>query len=111
MTTLTHEDGTEHEVADGLGGLVPLVWAKGMTTEDTCDGSNGEPGKNFAYIVFPNLGDAAEFLLHIAHITNYKLGDNVALTIFHPSGDIAHQPRGKVAWMPLFTELFVKVWS
>lgn len=112
MITLIHPDGTEREVADGLAGLVPLAWDKGMDTGETNAGGM-EDGKldSPAFIVFPVLTDAVEFLLHVCHITEYRLGDNVVLSVVHPDEDLGGAPLGKVTWMPSMTPLLVKAWS
>lgn len=101
-------------VDEGLSYFLQLVWARGMTTAGSCQGGGGTADTQVAYILFPDMKDAAEFLITCAHLTEYRLGDNIALTIMHPpetEEDVVLGPQGKVTWMPEFTLLLSNAWS
>ena len=108
MTTLHPQieiDGTE--VDTGLAVLLTLVWKHGLNTRESCEGDAEHP----AYIVFPELKDAGEFLLQSAHLTHYLMGDNLAMTIQHPAQDITTPPEGKVTWLPELTHVLQRAWA
>lgn len=113
MTCAHPQIDIDDEVVDAeLAVLLPLIWERGIKTRQACQGDvNRHPLPSPAYIICPRIEDAAEFLVHVAHITDYKLGDNIALTIRHPLDDIQGQPEGKVAWVPEMTAFIVKSWS
>lgn len=87
-----------------LSMLLQLVWKHGITTAESCQG-----GPEPAYVVFPLVADAAEFLLQTSHLTDYRLEDQVALTIMAPL-EVTGAPRGKVSWMADHTEAISRVW-
>lgn len=89
----------------GLSMLLQLVWKRGITTTESCQ---GDPGP--AYVVFPLVTDGAEFLLQSAHLTDYRLGDQLALTIVRPVEHVAGVPRSKVSWLPEYTPALAKGW-
>lgn len=98
-------------VDEGLSVLLQLVWKHGIVTSESCQGGGITNQTAAAYIICPKVEDAAEFLLHSAQHTNYLYGDNIALTIIHPVGDVNAPPRGKVSWLPELTTQLTKAWG
>lgn len=98
-------------VDEGMSVLLQLVWSRGMVTSESCQGGGITDKTAAAYILFPKVDDAAEFLMHCAHLTEYRYGDNIALTIIHPEKDLSQPPRGKVSWVPELTVALTKAWA
>ena len=92
--------------------IAPLVIAArthGLTTRWSCQGGDEGPFA-FAYITFPDIKEALEFQLQTAHNLDYRLGENLALTIMRPLGP-GEGPGGKVTWPPELTEFLIKGWA
>lgn len=98
-------------VDEGLSMLLQLVWKRGIVTSSSCQGGGITHETAAAYLICPKVEDAAEFLVHTAHQSGYVFGDNVALTIIHPEGELNDPPRGKVSWLPELTPHLTKAWS
>lgn len=108
MTCAHPQTDIDNQVVDAdLAVLLPLIWERGIKTRQACQGDEKTP----AYILCPRIEDAAEFLLHVATITDYKLGDNIAMTVSHPLEHVQGPPEGKVAWLAALTPFIVKSWS
>jgi hypothetical protein len=96
-------------VDERLAPLVELIARQGLTPVDSGQGNDKEPAQAPAFFLFPDYGQASEFMLHTAHHLSYLIGDSMAQTVVHPESD--GPPRGKVSWLPVATESITKAWS
>lgn len=87
--------------------LIEILWERGLQTKSSCQGGGTEPGTEIAFIVFVRIDHAAEFMMRCAQLTNYGLGDNMALTILPPAPHSA-LPEARVTWLPELTKLITE---
>ena len=81
--------------------IAPLIAAAhriGIATRWSWPGGDNPPFE-LAYITFPKVDDAVEFLKATNHHMGYTLGDNLALTQ-HRELATGEGPGGKVTWHP-----------
>lgn len=109
----------EHDQVEANGVLVDagllvflqVLWAKGLETCASCQGSGVVHDTQMAFIVFPKVEDAVHFLAQSAYLTDYMIGDRMVLSIQHPELDLGGEPRAKVTWLPDWTIPLVKAWG
>jgi hypothetical protein len=97
------------KVDERLAPLMELMAKQGLTPTQGGQGNDKEPAQAPAFLVFPDTGQAVEFMLHTQHHMDYLLGDQMAHTVVHPEGD--GPPRGKVSWLPSLTDSIIKAWE
>jgi hypothetical protein len=59
--------------------------------------------------MFHTAPEALEFLLQTAHLMNYTVGEQVALSVHRPL--TGTEPGGKVMWHPDATHALVAGWT
>lgn len=101
----------EITVDEGLSTLLHLVWDREMTTLSSCQGGGADDDTAVAHIVFKEVADAMEFLIHSAYGTDFHTGDNLALTVQHPETDLGGRPTFKVSWLPDLTPVLTGAWA
>ena len=72
-------------VDEQIAPLVALAIRYGVTTRWSCQGGD-DPPFDLAYITFPDLKDAVEFLAQTAQLMDYEVGDKMALSIHRELG-------------------------
>ena len=97
------------KVDKSLAPLVEMMAKQGLTPTEGGQGNDKEPALAPAYFLFPDTGQAVEFMLATQHYLAYLLGDQMAHTVVHPEGD--GPPRGKVSWLLTMTPSITKAWE
>ena len=98
-------------VDERIAPLIGSVRYHGLLPIHCEAGDEGTPVP--AHLIFPDVPQAMEFLMHTSLHTAYTLGDQIALTILHPApleesdGEV---PRGKVCWLPCYTHTITEAW-
>lgn len=98
-------DGTL--VDEKIAPLVKAAREHGLTSHGSCQGG-GEGDYALAYIVFTSAQETLEFLLQSAHLLNYQIGDQLAMSVHRPLA--SDTPGGKAIWHPDFTTTLVNAW-
>lgn len=92
--------------------LVLLVHRYGLKTRSTSQGVDSPDRDTLkpAYLTFPHMDDAVEFLLQTAHLANYTIGDHLALSAHRPLGP-NEGPTGMVRFLPEALPYLILLWT
>lgn len=83
--------------------LVSMCRQHGLIIEKGVGGNSHNP----AHLVFASTPDALEFMEQTAHLSGYRFGTNIALTMLPPTGG---RPRAQVSWLPDYTPVITQTW-
>jgi hypothetical protein len=95
-------------VDEKIAPLIAQAHKMGISTRWSCQGGD-DPPYALAYITFPKIADAVEFLTATAHNMDYAIGDNLALSV-HRELAMGEGPGGKVTWHPHNTPRLIDAW-
>lgn len=95
-------------VDEKIAPLVAQAHKMGIATRWSCQGGDESPYA-LAYITFPLIDDAVEFLKATNHQLDYCLGDNLALSQ-HRELSMGEGPGGKITWHPHNTPKLIDAW-
>jgi hypothetical protein len=92
--------------------IAPIVAAArrhGLITRWSCQGGDEDPFQ-LAYLTFPDVKDALEFLLQSAHNLDYQIAEKLVLSVHRPLS-LNEGPGGRVTWHPEFTDTLIRAWT
>lgn len=92
--------------------LVLLVEKYGIAVRTSSQGVHGEGRDEVvpAFLSFPDAQDGLEFLLQTAHMSEYKIGEHLSLSIHRPLGP--HEgPNAIVRFLPEAIPWLILLWS
>ena len=94
-------------MSEAMAALVALVRAHGITVARHHPGGGTH---DIACLAFAGVPDAVEFLEQTAHLMDYRMGTNLALTLLPPTLETPH-PGAQVSWLAEDTAAIAAAWG